>query len=135
MADSIPSLRRKLDEANAEIARLRDVVSNRPVKVVDRVVEREVPFETVVYKDRVVEVEVPGPERVEYVDRVVEREVPGPERIEYVDRVVKVEVPVYRTKYIEYPTVEYIENPEHLRMIEELQGKLEAWRAISQSDS
>lgn len=89
MADSIPSLRRKLDEANAEIARLKDVVSNRPVKVVDRIVER----------------------------------------------VVKVEVPVYRTRYIEYPTVEYIENPQHLRMIEELQGKLEAWRAISQSDS
>lgn len=135
MADSIPSLRRKLDEANAEIDRLKDVVSNRPVKVVDRVVEREVPVEVVVYKDRVVEVEVPGPERIEYVDRVVEREVPGPERVEYVDRPVKVEVPVYRTRYIEYPTVEYIENPEHLRMIEELQGKLEAWRAISQSDS
>lgn len=118
MADSIPSLRRKLDEANAEIARLKDVVSNRPVKVVDRIVDREVPVEVVFYKDRVVEVEVPGPERVEYVDRVVE-----------------VEVPVYRTRYIEYPTVEYIENPEHLRMIEELQGKLEAWRAISQSDS
>ena len=105
MADSIPSLRRKLDEANAEIARLKDVVSNRPVEVV-------------VYKDRIVEREVPGPVRIEYVDRVVERE-----------------VPVYRTRYIEYPTVEYIENPEHLRMIEELQGKLDAWRAISQSDS
>lgn len=133
MADSIPSLRRKLNEANAEIARLKDVVANRPVKVVDRIVDREVPVEVVVYKDRVVE--VPGPERIEYVDRVVEREVPGPERVEYVDRPVKVEVPVYRTRYIEYPTVEYIENPEHLRMIEELQGKLEAWRAISQSDS
>lgn len=106
MADSIPSLRRKLDEANEEIARLKDELSNRPVKVVDRIVDREV------------SVEVPGPERVEYVDRVVDRE-----------------VPVYRTRYIEYPTVEYIENPEHLRMIEELQGKLEAWRAISQSDS
>lgn len=135
MADSIPSLRRKLDEANAEIAKLKDVVANRPVKVVDRVVDREVPVDVVVYKDRVVEVEVPGPERVEYVDRIVEREVPGPVRIEYVDRVVERKVPVYQTRYIEYPTVEYIENPEHLRMIEELQGKLDAWRAISQSDS
>ena len=89
MSDSIPSLRRKLDEANAEIARLKDVSSNRPVEVVER----------------------------------------------FVDRVVEVEVPVYRTRYIEYPTVEYIENPDHLRMIEELQGKLDAWQAISQSDS
>ena len=87
MADSIPSLRRKLDDALAEIDRLRRQLADAPAPVVKTV----------------------------YVDREVR--VPGPERIVYVDR----------------PVVEYVDNPEHIRMIEELQEKVR--ECISQSDS
>lgn len=91
MADSIPSLRRKLNEALAEIDRLRRQLAVKP--------EPEVRKECV------------------YVDR----EVPGPCRTEYI--------------YVDKPVIEYVDNPEHIRMIEELQGRLRACQAISQSDS
>ena len=66
MADSIPSLRRKLDEANARIA---DLEAKEPeaieVDVIREVVrEVEVEVERVVYIDRPLEVHVPV-----YVDR------------------------------------------------------------------
>lgn len=64
MADSIPSLRRKLDEANARIA---DLEAKEPetVEVIREVVrEVEVEVERVVYVDRPLEVHVPV-----YVDR------------------------------------------------------------------
>ena len=121
MADSIPSLRRKLDEALAEIESLRRQLADVPEPVVKTV-----------YVDR--EVRVPGPEKIVYVDRevasppvvrteyiYVDREVPGPCRTEYV--------------YVDRGVTEYVDNPEHLRMIAELQGRLQAWQAISQSDS
>ena len=75
-------------------------------RIVERIVEVEVPG-----PERIVEVEVPGPERVvertievpgTIVERVVEVEVPGPERI--VERVVEVEVDrediAFNRKYI-----------------------------------
>ena len=146
MADSIPSLRRKLDEAMAEIERLRRQLAYVPEPVVKTV-----------YVDK--EVRVPGPERVVYVDRevasppdvrteyiYVDKPVPGPERIVYVDREVRVPakpeiVEVERVVNVPVPfkvterVIEYHDNPEHLRMIAELQGRLQAWQAISQSDS
>ena len=146
MADSIPSLRRKLDEALAEIERLRRQLNDVPEPVVKTV-----------YVDR--EVRVPGPEKVVYVDRevasppevrteyiYVDKPVPGPERIVYVDREIRVPakpeiVEVERVVNVPVPfkvterVIEYHDNPEHLRMIAELQGRLQAWQAISQSDS
>lgn len=91
MADSIPSLRRKLNDALAEIERLRRQLAVKP--------DPEV--------------------RKEYV--YVDKPVPGPCRTEYV--------------YVDKPVIEYVDNPEHIRMIEELQGRLRACQAISQSDS
>lgn len=66
MADSIPSLRRKLAEANA---RIQELESRKP-EVVERVVE---------VKGANVYVEVPGP------TRFVPVEVQGPEREVYCD--------------------------------------------------
>lgn len=66
MADSIPSLRRKLAEANA---RIQELEARKP-EVVERIVE---------VKSPVVRVEVPGP------TRFVPVEVPGPERVVYHD--------------------------------------------------
>lgn len=146
MADSIPSLRRKLDDALAEIDRLRGQLKDVPA-----------PEVKTVYVDR--EVRVPGPERIVYVDKevssppdvrteyiYVDKPVPGPERIVYVDREIRVPakpeiVEVERVVNVPVPfkvterVVEYHDNPEHLRMIAELQGRLQAWQAISQSDS
>lgn len=66
MADSIPSLRRKLAEAHS---RIQELEARKP-EVVERVVE---------VKGPVVRVEVPGP------TRFVSIEVPGPERVVYCD--------------------------------------------------
>ena len=161
MADSIPSLRRKLDEALAKIGRLEGQLADVPEPVVKTVyVDREVRVpgpENIVYVDR--EVRVPGPEKIVYVDKevasppevrteyiYVDKPVPGPERIVYVDREVRVPakpeiVEVERVVNVPVPfkvterVIEYHDNPEHLRMIAELQGRLQAWQAISQSDS
>lgn len=92
MADSIPSLRRKLNEALEEVALLRRQLADVPAPVVKAPV-----------KTKIVEVE----------------------------RVVNVPVPFKVTERV----IEYHDNPEHLRMIAELQGRLQAWQAISQSDS
>lgn len=145
MADSIPSLRRKLDEANAEIKKLR--LAKPEEKIIEKVVyvnkEVEVPGpERVVYVDR--EVTVPGPERVVYVNRDVP--VPGPEKVVEVVKVVKekgdtkvveipveVEKPVY--KQVEVEKVVYVDNPEHIRTIEKLQERLFECQNISQSAS
>lgn len=95
MADSIPSLREKVAELQQRIAELE---SRGPVEV----------------------------ERIVYVDREVEIEVPGPERV--VEKIVEVEVPVayYPPSY--YRVVEdvpvYIDNPEYERTIRTLQDKL-----------
>lgn len=67
MADSIPSLRRKLAEAQAKIAELE---ARGPVEV-ERVVTLEVPVETVRHVDRFKKIEVPvDAVRYEYIDRV-----------------------------------------------------------------
>lgn len=67
MADSIPSLRRKLQEAQAKIAELE---ARGPAEVV-RTVTVEVPIETVRHVDRFKEIEVPVEVvRYEYIDRV-----------------------------------------------------------------
>lgn len=65
MADSIPSLRRKLDEANAEIARLRGAAVAPAVVYVDRPVDRIVEVDRPVVKRETVEREVV---RTEYID-------------------------------------------------------------------
>ena len=101
MADSIPSLRRKLDEALAEIERLRVQLKDVPAPVVKTV----------------------------YVDREIR--IPAKPEIVEVERVVNVPVPFKVTERV----IEYHDNPEHLRMIAELQGRLQAWQAISQPDS
>ena len=91
----ITTLEARIAELEAEAPET--VTVQVPVdRIVERIVEIEVPG-----PERIVEVEVPGPERVvertieipgpeRIVERVVEVEVPGPERI--VERVVEVEV-------------------------------------------
>ena len=89
--DSIPSLRRKLAEAQAKIAELE---ARSPTEV-ERVVTREVPVEVVREVIRTVEVQ---PEK-ETVIKVVEVEVPFETvRYEYIDRV--------RIEYVTDPTLE-----------------------------
>lgn len=67
MAESIPSLRRKLQEAQAKIAELE---ARGPAEV-ERIVTVEVPVETVRHVDRFKEIEVPVEVvRYEYIDRV-----------------------------------------------------------------
>lgn len=116
--DSIPSLRRKLAEANA---RIQELESRPPV-----VVEREVKV-----KGDVVRVEIPGP------TRYVEVEVPGPERVVEVVREVEtlVPVPMYpeSVRRIETERVVYYENPDHVETIRKLQEQL--WQFTSVSDS
>lgn len=131
MADSIPSLRRKLDEALAEIERLRRQLADVPEPVVKTVyVDREVASPPNVRTEYIyVDKPVPGPERIVYVDREIR--VPAKPEIVEVERVVNVPVPFKVTERV----IEYHDNPEHLRMIAELQGRLQAWQAISQSDS
>lgn len=51
MADSIPSLRRKLDEANAEIARLREAAIAPAVVYVDKLIDVPREVERIVYVD------------------------------------------------------------------------------------
>ncbi len=116
MADSIPSLRRKLDEALAEISRLKGQLADVPAPDVRT---------EYIYVDK----PVPGPERIVYVDREIR--IPAKPEIVEVERVVNVPVPFKVTERV----IEYHDNPEHLRMIAELQGRLQAWQAISQSDS
>lgn len=115
MADSIPSLRRKLAEAQAEIKRLRDMAPE--VKTV----------EVIKYVDR--EVMVPGPERV-VVEEIVVHEKGETKIVEVPVDVVRTE---YQTVYVDREV--YVDNPEHLRTIEVLQEKLAEWQNISQSDS
>lgn len=103
----ITSLEARIAELEAETPGT--VTVQVPVdRIVEKIVEVEVPG-----PERIVEVEVPGPERVvertievpgpeRIVERVVEVEVPGPERI--VERVVEVEVDgediAFNRKYI-----------------------------------
>lgn len=116
MADSIPSLRRKLNEALAEIGRLKGQLADVPAPVVRT---------EYVYVDR----PVPGP--VREVEVIKEVKSPPEIRVEYVDREVRVPDPVYVTRTV----TEYVDNPAHLRMIDELQERLAEWQTISQSDS
>lgn len=95
MADSIPSLRRKLAEASA---RIQELESRKP-EVVERIVE---------VKGPVVRVEVPGP------TRFVNVEVPGPERVVEVERLVPHVV----------ERVVYHDNPDHIETIRKLQEQL-----------
>lgn len=110
MADSIPSLRRRLAEAQAEIAALR---SREPAVEVREVV-REVPVEVIRYVDRFKEVTVE-------VDR-------------YVDRFKEVPVEVERVRYerVEIPVVHYVTDPANEAAIRELQ---EALRQCQSSQS
>lgn len=106
MADSIPSLRRKLAEANARIAEL----EARGPGEVERVVIREVPVEVVREVIRTVELQ---PEK-ETVIKVVEVEVPFETvRYEYIDRV----------------QTEYVTDPELEATIRQLQEELRACRS------
>ena len=107
----ITSLEARVAELEAEAPET--ITVQVPVeKIVEKIVEVEVPG-----PERIVEVEVPGPERVvettievpgpeRIVERVVEVEVPGPERIveKIVERVVEVEVDkvdiAFNRKYI-----------------------------------
>lgn len=118
MADSIPSLRRKLAEAHAEIERLKGA----PARVVDRVVH---------VKGPTVYVETPGPTR--FVDRNVE----GPERVVEVVREVEtlVPVPMYpeSVRCIDVERVVYADNPEHIATISKLQDQV--WQLTSALDS
>ena len=91
MADSIPSLRRKLQEAQTKIAELE---ARGPVEV-ERIITREVPVEVVREIVRTVELQ---PEK-ETVIKVVEVEVPFETvRYEYIDRV--------QTEYVTDPALE-----------------------------
>lgn len=129
MTDSVPKLRRLLNEAQEEIRELK----SRAVPVQDRVITVHVPFdvEKIIYRDVYKTVEVP----IEVpVDRPVPFEV---ERVVYrdVEKEVVVNVPVYPEKpiYIETVRVEYKDNPEHIESIKKLQEKL--CQFTSQSDS
>ena len=150
MADSIASLRIKLDEAKRRIIDLekrkpeiieRIVEVDRIIEtpVPERVVEVPVPFEVirVEYRDVIKEVQVPGPERTVYRDVPVE--VPGPERI--VERIVEVpgptrdveklvpfevQVPMYppSVQRVEVIKEVYVDNPAHIEMIQLLQERV-----------
>lgn len=114
MADSIPSLRRKLAEANLRIAEL------EAAQPVERIVERRV--------------EVPGPNVVEVKTERVEVPV---DRIRVVTQPVEVQGPeriVVVKEYVDVPTVKevYVTDPILEETIRNLQEQL---RCISQSDS
>lgn len=106
MADSIPSLRRKLNEANARIAELEAKLAEKPAEVV----------------------------RVEFVDRPVEvvREVV---KTEYVEVPFEVTRTVVKTEYVDRVVREYSADPEMERTIEVLQERLRECQSISQSGS
>ena len=108
--DSIPELRRLLAVAHE---RIRELEAREPEVVeVDRIVTVQVEGpERIV--DRVKVVQVEGPERI--VDRVKVVQVEGPERIVDRVKVVQVEGP---------ERVVYIENPELERTIRDLQERL-----------
>lgn len=74
MADSIPKLRRLLNEANEKI---RELESRGPVEI-EKIVYRDVPV------DRVVDRVVTGPREVVTVERVVYRD--NPDHIETIKR-------------------------------------------------
>lgn len=135
MADSIASLRIKLDEAKRRIIDLekrKPEVIERIVEVEriietpgpERIVEVPVPFEVirVEYRDVIKEVQVPGPERV--TERVVE--VPGPTRD--VEKLVpfEVQVPMYppSVQRVEVIKEVYVDNPAHIEMIQLLQERV-----------
>lgn len=136
MADSIPSLRRKLAEASAEIARLKSVAdAGERIVYVDRPRVVEVEVERLVAKEVVKEVEVikyvdkPYPvefEVIKHVDKPYPVEV---EVIKYVDKPYPVEiekaveVKVYEKLPAEIVYV-YQDNPAHLETIRVLQEKL-----------
>lgn len=98
MADSIPKLRRLLNEANA---RIRELESRAVPEPEVRVVEK--PVEVVKYVDRVVEKPV-----LKEVEKVVYRDNPV-EVVRYVDRIV--EKPVLKEVKVAYypPSVERVE--------------------------
>ena len=108
MADSVPSLRRLVNELQVKIREL----ESRPLVVVEKIVHALGPERIV---EKVVLKEVVGPERI--VEKVVLKEVVGPERI--VERVILKEQPATVTE-----RVVYIDNPDHIEMIKTLQGKL-----------
>lgn len=98
---SDPQLRQDINKLQAENRELRERVKeleSRPVKVVDKPVEKVV--EKKVYVDR---------PKVVYRDR----QIPGPERV--------------ITKKVEVPgPVQYVDNPAIIRQIEKLRGMLNA---------
>ena len=109
LEDVKDSLDIKPKEVIIEKEVIKEIIKEVPVeveKIVEVVTEIEVPKETVriIEKEvpgpeRIVNVEVPGPERrVEVpgperiVERIVEVEVPGPERIVEVEKIVEVQI-------------------------------------------
>jgi hypothetical protein len=93
-----------IDKLNKDVKRLKNTkptIVTREVeveKIIEKIVEVEVPVEIEKETIRVVEKEVPGPERI------VEVEVPGPERIVHVpgkERVIE--------KIIEVPVTEFVD--------------------------
>lgn len=118
MADSIPSLRRLVNELRAEVRELK----SRPAEVVEKVLVREVPV------DVVREIKIPV---IEYVEKVVNRPIiqyienPAPPR-EVITKLVEIEVPVEKLRivpvYLDRPV--YQDNPDHIETIRKLQEKL-----------
>lgn len=105
MADSIPKLRRLLNEAQERIA---DLEAQGYGQVIERFV------------DRVVEVEVPGPERV--VEKLVAFKEPVAWYPPSVERV-------------EVVRVEYVDNPELIATIEQLQERIRELQGVDDPDT
>ena len=150
MAESIPQLRRLLNDATARIRELEskppvtvEVVKEVMVSGPERVVVKEVITpgpERVEYRDRVVKVPVAMPAEVVTITREVIKEVPGPVEVKTVfvevEKIVEVvkEVPgpeVVRVVEIKTPDLTpqterlvYTDNPDHIETIKKLQDKI-----------
>lgn len=96
MADSIPSLRRKNKELADRISKLEEQLSQRAVE----------------YVEVVREVAIPHPYAVETV-----REVNFPVDVPF-------DAPVYYAQEIPVEKIVYVDNPEHLEMIDTLQARI-----------
>ena len=126
MADSIPKLRRIVNE---QAERIRELEARPATVVVEKVVEK-----TVAVPGPVRYVDKPVPFEVEVVKwRDVVEKVQSPPEV--ITKVVEVESPVEVIKYVNIPGPErviYQDNPDHLATIRALQEKL--CQFTSQSD-
>ena len=108
MADSVPKLRRLLNEARERIRQLESMPKPEPVVEIREVVR-----------------EVPGPERVVYRDvpvEVVKTEIKEVEKpVPFIEKVAVYPETVRR---VEVEKVVYVDNPEHIMTIKILQDRL-----------